>query len=123
MGWFAMWDTLHLQQHTRQPAPTQRLLKGDGLGIQCFAASSTAGIIAVAERGPSPRVWVYRSADLRQLTTLPARAELEYSVLDLSADGERLAVCSGRPQAALSVWDWRKVRGHGQNRDIDGGWL
>lgn len=145
---------------------TQRLLNGDGLGIQCFAASSSAGIIAVAEKvrtchpawrhaciadmcsscmqcdrflaclchppqrslhaaimvwstlptpnmhaqGPSPKVWLYRLSDLKLLVSLPAKAELEYTALALSTDGELLAVCSGSPNASLSVWQWSKVR-------------
>ncbi|KAI8473608.1 MAG: hypothetical protein J3K34DRAFT_518892 [Monoraphidium minutum] len=87
---------------------TQRLLRCDGLGIHCFAACTAAGIIAVAERGPAPRIWVYRAADLMQLVALPPSAGLEVTALALSADGELLAAAGGRPRAALAVWQWRK---------------
>ena len=56
-------------------------------------------------------------SDLRQLTTLPAKADLEYSALALSGDGELLAVCSGKPNPTLGVWQWRKVRQQAVWRD------
>ncbi|GBF90834.1 cilia- and flagella-associated protein [Raphidocelis subcapitata] len=86
----------------------QRLLVGPGHGIRCFAANSAAGVLAIAEEGPSPRVWVHRASDLQLLATLPERAELEFTALAFSGDGELLAVASGAPGASLAVWQWRK---------------
>jgi hypothetical protein len=52
---------------------------------------------------------VFGVSDLqRPLAVLPARAEAEVTALDLSADGQLLAVAAGQPGPALAVWQWRK---------------
>jgi WD40 repeat protein len=51
---------------------------------------------------------VYRSSDLQQLAAVPARAELDFTALVFSQDGELLAVAAGAPSASLSVWHWAK---------------
>lgn len=87
----------------------QRLLQGPGCGIQCFAANPHHELIALVEKGVRPSVHVYSSQDLTELAVLKSQAELGYTAVCFSGNGERLALCSDEPDSSVEVYIWREA--------------
>ncbi|GFR52048.1 hypothetical protein Agub_g14567 [Astrephomene gubernaculifera] len=114
----------------------QRVLKGNGFGISCFAINKRHNLIAIAEKGLKPGIFIYSSKNLQLLGRLapdepegppglpgptdkqqqPAVVVLGVTAMAFSSDGERLAVCGDEPDCSIIVYSWRKQEALGRAR-------
>ncbi|GIL54146.1 hypothetical protein Vafri_9698, partial [Volvox africanus] len=117
----------------------QRVLKGTGFGISCFTVSKRHGLIAVAEKGLKPNVFIYSTKTLQLLMRLspgelskdeeqalpggstdkqqqPNVVTLGIIAMGFSGDGERLVVCGDEPDCSVIVYGWKKVEVLGRSR-------
>eukprot|EP00002_Diphylleia_rotans_P030276 TRINITY_DN620_c0_g1_i6.p1 TRINITY_DN620_c0_g1~~TRINITY_DN620_c0_g1_i6.p1 ORF type:complete len:1590 (-),score=396.80 TRINITY_DN620_c0_g1_i6:241-5010(-) len=81
-----------------------------GKGIQQFAVSRKAGLVAVAEKGNNPRIFIYEYPEGNISTTLSGGTELDYLAMNFSRDGTRLVTIGALPDHSMILWDWEKQR-------------
>ncbi|KAG5450601.1 Cilia- and flagella-associated protein 44 [Clonorchis sinensis] len=84
-----------------------RLRTVGGVGIGAFSVHPEKIVIAVAERGETPPVCIYRYPNLELYRMLTEGTQKEYSACQFSPDGEYFASVGGDPDYMLTLWDWR----------------
>jgi WD40 repeat protein len=86
------------------------LLDVSECGAACVAVHPSRRCFAVGGRGYRPIICIYSYPELKIQGVLRGGAELGYSCLDFSADGEMLASVSTSPDFMLTIWDWREEK-------------
>ncbi|TYZ67625.1 hypothetical protein PybrP1_000869, partial [[Pythium] brassicae (nom. inval.)] len=79
---------------------------GGGIGSLCVHPSRA--YFAVGEKGVKPNITVYRYPSADVCCVLRHGAELSYSSVAFSQDGDKLASVGGAPDFMLTVWSWRQ---------------
>jgi len=64
----------------------------------------------VAEKGPSPNVYIYAWPSLKLYRILRKGTDLMYAHVEFSSSGKLLASLGGAPDYTLTVWDWQKQK-------------
>eukprot|EP01033_Poteriospumella_lacustris_P001667 gene1665-1214_t len=83
------------------------LLHVSECGAACVAVHPSKKYFAVGGRGYHPVISIYSYPDLKIRCVLRGGAELGYSCMDFSSDGEMLATVSTSPDFMLTIWDWK----------------
>ena len=82
----------------------------DSDGVGSIAVHPSRKHFAVAEKGPSPNIYIYEWPSLRLYRILQKGTEMSYAHCEFSSTGDKLCSLGGAPDYTLTVWDWLAER-------------
>ena len=76
----------------------------NGIGSVCVHPSRE--YFVVAEKGPSPNIYIYSYPGMKLYRVLRKGTEMAYAHVEFSVNGTKLASLGAAPDYTLTVWDW-----------------
>nr|XP_018898031.1 PREDICTED: uncharacterized protein LOC109031139 [Bemisia tabaci] len=105
---FISGNLIHIFNVQTREMKFRRSAGGGGLGhISSNKNEKYSDHIAVAEKGVSPLIIIYRWPHWDVISVLKGGALREYTCLDFNPDGTLLASQGGSPDYLLTIWDWK----------------
>ena len=90
---------------------TRKILFGRDIdGIGSIAVHPSRKYFAVAEKGPSPNIYIYDYPDLKLYRICRGGTEKAYSHVEFSVNGDKLASVGSSPDYTITVWNWKAQR-------------
>jgi WD40 repeat protein len=104
---FASGNLIHFFDIEMKTITLRRSAYGGGIG--CIAKNPVyKQHLTVAENGKKPTIFIYQFPEMSVVATLTKGTQLQYSIVDYTADGELLASQGGSPDYMLTIWDWKR---------------